>query len=107
MISVFVHDRVALAEGKGADVVQLLLDGNIALAGGGIAGIGDRGTRGAGWNSVLLFHNQCIRASKGEKTSIVSTSTREPRADSFRVLDVFSPIFAKIFPSSRVSQVPT
>jgi len=55
MIRVFMDDGEAGALRKSPDVRQLLLDGNVTLAGGGIAGIGDCRARGAGWNGIL-FH---------------------------------------------------
>ena len=45
MIRVFMHEGVAFAFRVGADVRELLINGHVALARGGIAGIGYGGTR--------------------------------------------------------------
>ena len=50
MISVFMYDGKAFPFRKGTDVRQLLLDGNITLARGGIPGISDSGAGRAGRN---------------------------------------------------------
>ena len=44
VISVFMHDREAFPLRKGANIHQLLLNGDIPLAGGGITRISDRRT---------------------------------------------------------------
>ena len=48
MIRVFVDDHITFTFSVGADIRQLLLNGYVPLARGGIAGIGDRGARRAG-----------------------------------------------------------
>ena len=55
VIRVFVHDGVPFPGGKGADVRQLLLDGYVTLAGGGVSRIRHRGARGAGGGGCF-FH---------------------------------------------------
>jgi hypothetical protein len=55
MIRVFMHDGIAFPLREGAAVGELLLDGDIALTGGGITGIGNCGLRRAGRRS-RLFH---------------------------------------------------
>ena len=67
MIRVFMHKGETFALRKGPDIRQLLLDGDIALAGGGITGISDGGMRGTGQSS-LLFH---------KRSSVKQTGVRE------------------------------
>lgn len=50
------HDGIAVPLSICADILQLLLNGYVPLAGGGIAGIGDGRMRRTG--NKFLFHNQ-------------------------------------------------
>jgi hypothetical protein len=53
------HDGIAFAEGEGVNVGKLLLNGDIALTGGGIAGLGDSRPGRARRNSGF-FHERSV-----------------------------------------------
>ena len=58
MVGVFVDNRVPFALRKGPDVRQLLLDRDVPLARGGIAGIGNSRPGRTGRRNILFQINE-------------------------------------------------
>ncbi len=58
MIRVFMHKGIPFAVRIGADIPQLLINGNVPLAGGGITGISNSCAGRTGGR--ILFHNHLI-----------------------------------------------
>ena len=54
MVRVFVDDGISFTVCEGVDVLQLLLDGDVTLAGGGVSGVSHGGAGGTGGS--FIFH---------------------------------------------------